>query len=138
MTIRPLLSPACCCLICWFALTGCRPEVDQLAAVNGKVLYRGRPVQGGTIVFIPDNSRGTHGNLASADIQPDGTFTLKTNDVLGALPGHHRVTISWVQQQAPGSLPRSLLPLKYRDPQQSGVTCEVQPNKMNTIDLDLQ
>ena len=138
MTIRPFLRAAGCCMIFSLALAGCRPEVDQLAAVKGKVLYRGRPLQGGTIVFIPDTARGSHGNLAAADIQPDGSFTLKTNDVLGAAPGHHRVTISWVQQQAPGNLPRSLLPLKYRDPQQSGVTCEVQPNKMNTIDLDLQ
>jgi hypothetical protein len=134
MTIRALLGILLCCLV----MTGCRPSAEQLAPVKGKVLYRGRPLQGGTIVFVPDASRGTHGSLAVADIQADGSFVLRTNDVLGAVPGHHRVTISWMQPAAPGVAPQSYLPLKYRDPQQSGVACEVLANKTNTFDLELQ
>jgi len=133
-----LCRAASYCLACCLAVAGCRPSGEQLAPVKGKVLYRGRPLQGGTIVFIPDASRGTHGNLAVGDIQPDGTFLLKTNDVLGAVPGHHKVTISWLQPQTSGIVPQSQLPVKYRDPQQSGVACEVLANKTNTIDLDLQ
>jgi hypothetical protein len=127
-----------CCLACLLASTGCRPAVEQLAPVQGRVWYRGQPLQGGVIVFVPDSSRGTNGNLAIADIQRDGSFTLKTNDVLGAVPGHHKVTISWVIQTAPGYAPQSVLPAKYRDPQQSGVICEVLPNKANTFDLRLE
>jgi hypothetical protein len=93
------------------------------------VIYRGRPLQGGTVVFIPDTSRGTHGNLAVADIQLDGTFTLKTNDILGAVPGHHKVTVSSLQPQTPS---------KYSDPHRSGVTCEVIAHKTNTVELELQ
>jgi hypothetical protein len=110
---------------------GCKPGVEQLAPVKGKVQFRGRPLQGGTIVFIPDASRGTHGSMAIADIEPDGSFTMMTNNVLGAVPGHHKVTVSWSQPQSP-------LPVKYRDPQQSGVTCEILANKTNTVELDLQ
>ena len=138
MTFRALLRIALCCLAAWLGLAGCRPAGEQLAPVKGKVLYRGQPLQGGTIVFIPDSSRGTHGNLAVADIQPDGTFTLKTDDVFGAVPGHHRVTVSWVRPQGPGYPPLSILPVKYRDPQQSGVICEVLANKTNSIDVELQ
>jgi hypothetical protein len=134
MTRRTLLAAALCCL----AAMGCRPAVEQLAPVNGKISYRGRPLQGGTVVFIPDAARGTNGNLAVADIQLDGTFVLKTNDAFGAVPGHHRITISWSQPTAPGVAPQSYLPLKYRDPQQSGLTCEVLANKTNAIELQLQ
>jgi hypothetical protein len=138
MTCRWMIWTGWCWLACLFALAGCRPSADELAPVKGKVLYRGQPLQGGVIVFIPDSSRGTRGNLAVADIQPDGTFTLKTHDVLGAVPGHHKVTVSWVLASPGGAPPQSLLPAKYRDPQQSKVTCEVLANKTNTIDFVLE
>jgi hypothetical protein len=138
MTSRSMIWTACCWLACLLAMAGCRPSAEQLAPVKGKVLYRGQPLQGGVIVFIPDSSRGTSGHLAVADIQPDGTFTLKTNDVLGAVPGHHKVTVSWVLPTHSGGPPQSMLPPKYRDPQQSKVTCEVMANKSNTIDFVLE
>jgi hypothetical protein len=134
MTLRSLLAAALCCL----AAMGCRPAAEQLAPVKGKISYRGRPLQGGTIVFIPDAARGTNGNLAVADIQLDGSFVLKTNDVLGAVPGHHKITISWLQPTAAGVAPQSYVPLKYGDPQQSGLTCEVLANKTNAVELQLQ
>ena len=91
----------------------------------------------GTIVFIPDSAKGSHGNLAMADIQPDGTFTLKTNDILVAIPGHHKVTISCVYATSPGAAPTSALPGKYRDPNQSGLSREVLANKSNAFDFEL-
>src|SRR6516162_10140629 len=90
MTLRSMFRPIWYCLACLAVAAGCRSGSDQLAPVKGKVTYQGVPVPGGTIVFIPDTTRGTHGNLAMADLQPDGSFALKTNDVLGAVPGHHR------------------------------------------------
>jgi hypothetical protein len=139
MTTPRFFWAAWCCLAGVCLAAGCRPSTEQLAPVKGKVLYKGRPLQGGVIVFTPDTGRGTHGNLAVADIQPDGTFTLKTNDVLGAVTGYHRVTVGWVQPPpGPGAAPVSLLPAKYRDPNQSGLSCEVVANKTNTIDFELE
>jgi hypothetical protein len=138
MTLRAHVLTACCLAATLLAFAGCRPADGTLAPVRGKVTYKGTPVPGGTIVFVPDASRGTRGNLAVADIQPDGTFTLKTNDTLGAAVGHHRVTVACVQPGIPGQLaPRSLLPAKFRDPQQSGLSCEVLATKMNSIDIEL-
>jgi hypothetical protein len=109
-----------------------------LAPVQGRVLYRGQPLPYGTIVFAPDAARGTRGHLAIADIQPDGTFTLKTNEVLGAVAGHHKVTISCIYPATPGAGPRSLLPVKYRDPAHSGLVREVIANKMNSFEFELE
>ena len=134
--IRRLLLAAAGCVLAGLLLpTGCRPAVETLAPVKGKVTYHGVPVPGGTIVFIPDGSRGNRGNLALADIQPDGTFVMRTNNVNGAVPGHHRVTVACLHAGQPS---QSLLPPKYRDPLQSGLACEVKPDKNNTIDFELE
>jgi hypothetical protein len=124
--------------LCCMALGGCKSSQEPLAPVKGQVMYRGRPVPGGTIVFIPDASLATHGNLATAEIKSDGTFVLKTNDLPGAAAGHHKVTIACVLQDGTGSAPRSLLPARYRDPDLSGLNCVVVANKSNTIDFDLE
>jgi hypothetical protein len=129
------VGPAILLLI---AAVGCQSGGDQLTPVKGKVTYKGAPVQGGTVVFIPDAARGTHGHMAMADIQPDGTFALKTNETLGAVPGWHKVTIAWVRQAPPGQAAQSMLPRKYGDAQVSGLAREVHANKPNTIELDLE
>jgi hypothetical protein len=137
MTIRTLLPASGLTVVFLALLTGCPSSNEQLTPVKGKVTYKGAPLPGGTIVFIPDPSRGTHGRLAVAEIQTDGTFSLKTDGTLGAVPGWHKVTVASVQAAAPGQVPLSLVPVKYRDPQQSGLSYEVQANKTNTVDLDL-
>jgi hypothetical protein len=134
MTLRLLLAVAICCVAICLTLPGCHPGGEQFAPVKGKVLYKGLPLPGGTIVFIPDGSRGSRGNMAIGDIQPDGTYSLKTADVLGAVPGHHKVTVSCVQ---PGTA-YSILPPKYRDPNHSGLTREVVGNKTNVIDIQIE
>jgi hypothetical protein len=137
MNIRSLLRAVGFAIFLVAASMGCPSTSDQFTPVKGKVTYKGVPLQSGTIVFIPDVSRGTRGHLAMADIQNDGTFSLKTDGTLGVVPGWHKVTVACVLPAAPGQAPQSLLRDKYRDPQQSGLTFEVQANKTNTLDLDL-
>lgn len=121
-------------------LTGC-DSGPTLAPVRGQVTYQGAPLRRGTIVFTPDAKRGGHGPLASADIQSDGSFTLHTGDLPGAVVGWHRVTIVAVEAAAAAqgqrfAVPRSLIPEKYRDPELSGLMCEVR-NKDNGIHFNL-
>jgi hypothetical protein len=129
------------CLL--FAAGGCRSGSAPLAPVRGKVSYRGQLLRSGTIVFAPDASRGNRGELAYADIQPDGSYTLKTGDAAGAVPGWHRVTVCSLLPAAapfPGQrapLPLSLLPPRYRDPTLSGLACEVKAGEPNNIDIQL-
>lgn len=131
-------------LLCGSLLPGCGTGAAPLAEVHGKVTYQGTILQSGTVVFTPDASRGGRGDLAEATIQPDGSFTLKTGNAPGAAPGWHRVTVASVRPPTdplPGhryALPASLLPEKYRDPQLSGLVCEVKANQVNKIDLALE
>lgn len=125
-------------------LAGCDAGSAPLAPVHGKVSYKGAPLPRGTIVFIPDASRGSSGPLARADIQADGSYRLRTGGSEGAPAGFHRVTVAALAAPAavPAgqrfSVPRSLLPEKYRDPDLSQLTCEVKPGKENGINFNLE
>lgn len=122
-------------------LLGCGSD-HSLTPVHGKVFYQNRPLPCGTIVFTPDPAHGCTGPQASADIQPDGSFNLHTADVEGAVPGWHRVTILALEPAPKDTprftIPRSLLPEKYRDPVQSGLAAEVLPGKANGLNFNLE
>src|ERR1700736_3962239 len=77
------------------------PTTPEVAAVRGKVSYRGKPLATGTIVFAPDSLRGNSGPLARADIQADGSYQLKAGTLVGATPGWHRVTVAAVVDTPP-------------------------------------
>ncbi len=69
----------------------------QLAKVRGKVLFKGEPVTGGTVLFEPDTSKGTTGPAAAGSISKDGTFVLSTEESGdGAVVGYHRVAITGI------------------------------------------
>jgi hypothetical protein len=95
------------------------------------------------IVFTPDESRGGSGPLARAEIQADGAYQLRTGESPGAVAGWYRVTVVAVETSLAYSggrsfrVPRSVLPDKYRDPELSGLTCEVKSGKANGINFNL-
>ena len=107
-----------------FALAGCGSDTPTLAPVRGTVYYRNVPLTGGTIVFTPDAARGNSGPFARAEIGPDGVYVLKTDAAFGCVPGCHRVTVIAVESAAasasnqPFAVSRSLVPAKYRDPEE--------------------
>jgi hypothetical protein len=123
---------------------GCRRRPSDITPVHGKVSYRGEAVPCGTIVFTPDASRGHEGALARGEIKPDGSFSLRTDQGYGAVPGWYRVTIMAVE--APGrpadgqpyAMPRSLIPERYRDPELAGLLREVKAGQANLINFDLE
>jgi hypothetical protein len=124
-------------------LAGCQQGKTPLAPVHGRISYRGTPLQGGTVVFTPDASRGTTGPLAQAEIQSDGSYSLRSEQGYGAVPGWHRVTVAAVYAAADPAggehfaVPHSLVPDRYRDPQLSGLVCEVKASQPNTFDFNL-
>jgi hypothetical protein len=124
-------------------LCGCDPGRESLTVVRGKVSYKGVPLRTGTIVFTPDALRGTRGSMARSEIRSDGSYVLETHELRGAAAGWHRVTIMALDSgSAPGpngdsTMPRSLLPEKYRDPELSGLSCQVRAGQDNRIDFHL-
>jgi hypothetical protein len=109
---------------------GCGPGGVERVPVHGQVLYRGKPLAGGTIVFTPDAERGGRGPLAVGAIDAEGHYFLRTGDNPGAVPGWHRITVA-------ATAPDTSLPRRYRDPEHSGLSRQVQPDMPNVIDLAL-
>lgn len=106
---------------------GCKRS-PRVVPVKGTVLYNGKPLPYGAVMFQPDK-----GQAAVGDLTADGTFTLSSygaND--GAVPGKHSVSVSCYEGHRPGkagggdSLGKLLIPLKYTRFGSSGLTVEVQ------------
>jgi hypothetical protein len=128
-----------------FMAAGCGLDTNVPAPVSGKVYYKGSPLVHGLIVFTPDDSRGSHGPMARASIQADGSYELRTEaNRAGATPGWYRVTVVAVEtppvaaSAGERAVPRTLLPEKYRDPDLSGLACEVRAGQENSINFNLE
>jgi len=94
----------CAVLIALLAMSGCS---EPKSRVHGKVLYKGKPLAGGTIVLVsPDNS------TAQARIASDGSY-----EVPAASRGHILVAIQADRPRpAPRAQPNSkAVALKARD-----------------------
>jgi hypothetical protein len=121
---------------------GCSGPPAPLTAVTGTVAFRGELLTSGTIVFTPDTSKGAHGPMAHAQIQPDGRFTLTTGDSAGAVAGWHRITVLRVREPSSlavgaAAIPLSLLPEKYTSPESSTLSREVVAGVENVIHIIL-
>jgi hypothetical protein len=107
---------------------GCGGDRVPLAEVEGKVLYRGKPLAFGRVLFQPAS-----GPVAVAKIQADGTFRVATYEHgQGAIIGKNRVQIRCYQSDAPGAAEpvegtkdKLLIPRKYTDVATSGLAVEV-------------
>jgi len=125
------------------ALAGCDSRAPAPTSVHGKVFFNGIPLHTGTIIFTPDPLRGTLGPLVRAELQSDGCYVLSTDDESAAAEGWYRVTIVALElssafgQDGRRLVPRSLLPDKYRDPELSGLVCEIRPGQENCINFNL-
>jgi hypothetical protein len=120
------------------ALPGCGDRQPKRVLVRGRVLYQGKPLSGGTIVFTPDADRGNYGPLAHAPIEADGTYRLTTDGGVGASPGWHRVTIA--PAPAPPAKARDARPNpmeRFRHPELSGLGREVTQDPENVIDFNI-
>jgi hypothetical protein len=128
-------------LICAVSLFGCDgPETTiPLTVVRGKVTYLERPVAGGSIVFIPDEERGASGTPVHAEIQADGTYSIRTGEHAGIRPGAYRVTVRSAGIVSPGGgFGPPETPERYSDPRTSGLSCKVQAVEEHTINFHLQ
>jgi hypothetical protein len=123
------------CLFCAIACDSAELR-PSLTLVHGTVTYLERPISGGSIVFIPDEERGTIGKPVHADIQPDGTYSLRLGEhAAGICPGKYRVTVGCSRQTRYGSIQP---PERYSDPVTSGLTCKVEAVGDHTINFHLQ
>lgn len=136
-----------CLLVALFLpLAGCgRTENREVATVRGKVLFQGRPLAGGMIVFSPHPDRGTPGKTATADIDDRGEFKLRVEGQPYVAGGWYRVAIAdpptWTIP-IPGDTPRlsaiSPFPESLRRPDKSGLEREVVAGRDNEFEFHIE
>jgi hypothetical protein len=113
---------------------GCGGSGDRTpATVRGRVLFRGRPLAGGTVVFTPHPDRGPAAKYAAADLGPDGEYRLAADGSMYITAGWYRVAIAGPPGDGADDFPAAL-----RRPDRSGVEREVVAGKENVIDFEIE
>ena len=125
-------------------LCGCgKSNQKETFSVKGVVSFEGKPLEFGSVVFVPKGG----GPTAMANIARDGSYELGSySETDGAVPGIHQVMILADKPAGTGAgaLPEdsirkptggnvSVIPEKFADLVNSGleVTVQSQPNRVN-------
>ncbi len=108
------------------------------AQVSGTVSVDGVPLDTGTIAFVPSGQ----GMRATALIESDGSYEVRTNRETGLDTGHYKVAISAREVVKPegGGLPMPgeyLVPRQYGNTETSGLEYTIEEGS-NVIDINLQ
>lgn len=137
-------------LLTWFVAgmaagivtVGCGGGGLDTVAVRGTVTYDGKPLENGTVRFVPVDEDGL---LAVGRIGPGGQFTLATKGTDGVVPGDYKISVqSFIIDESVPKKDRELgiggkkpaIPQKYSNPETSGLTETIDGSR--TIDIDLK
>lgn len=128
------------CLFLVALLSGCSGGGEfPTSPVKGKVTYKGKALPTGTVMFVPDSGPPAYGN-----IDKEGNYTLGTyGEKDGAVMGKHKVSITALEEmgdvlpEARSGTPPSLIPDKYSNIDNSGLTFEVKSGD-NEANFELQ
>ena len=115
----------------------------RMADAAGTVTYNGDPLEGATVVFVPES-----GLPATGITDAEGRFTWNTRGDSGAVVGPGKVAITAVEQlivvegREPtadelANMSRSLLPEKYGHPTTSELSAEVKADEDNQFTFKL-
>jgi hypothetical protein len=122
-------------------------ERPQRVPTGGTVLYNDQPVEGATVLFLPQG----HNHAATGRTDSSGRFRLQTFDPGdGAVPGEYKVTIRKSEVSSAGGdqqdddfehleepEERSLLPERYAGAETSGFTASVAEGGDNDFSFEL-
>jgi hypothetical protein len=127
------------------ASPGCGRVPGAAGSVSGKVLFNGRPLPSGSVLFVRAG-----GGQSTALIRPDGTYRiddapLGTVKVAIASHAHAPAGLERPAHPAPGNHSRPvrpaertpIIPPHYNDPERSGLTFSVQEGEQ-TFDIILK
>tara|TARA_R110002095_G_scaffold203734_1_gene185857 strand:+ start:3114 stop:3560 length:447 start_codon:yes stop_codon:yes gene_type:complete len=120
-------------------ICGCGGGIDdapKVASVNGSVIWNGKPLDEGTIVFHPTSGRSASGTIKGGEIV-EVTTTIQGD---GAPVGENKVTIFATKpdpKDASGMGTISLIPVRYNDVKKSGLKAIIKVNEENKVNFDL-
>lgn len=122
-------------LVALVILVGCgKSDRAPDATVQGRVLFQGRPLTGGAVVFAPDREKGTTGKPLTATVDAEGHYKLTLDGAAAIPPGWYRVALA----DAPGSFDDVRFPAALRRPDKSGLEREVLPGKDNVFHFEIE
>lgn len=138
--------------------SGGGPDIGAVKA-SGTVTYKGAPVEGAQVAFLPDGS----GRAAAGTTDGSGRFTLNTAGAGdGVVPGSYKVIVMKAATAAPVATdanlsqeerdaaarvalerggkkaPQDLLPAKYKSPATSGLTAKIAKDAKNEFTFELK
>ena len=114
--------------------TGCGDKSGNvsLSPVTGTVVYKGQPIERGTIVFYPESGRSAAGVITDGEIAE--VMTYEPGD--GAARGKVKVTVTaFDNPDADMYTPKkSLIPTKYNSPETTSLEAVIEPgpNEFNS------
>jgi hypothetical protein len=133
------------------------PDHPPVYSVKGKVLYKGKPVSSGVVLFELEGSDPTSSTSAIAGgplsatgrIEPDGSFQLIAYQGTEEVPaGQYKVGVSSVPARTESNIFDSAASVKkgnpdvlrgrYSDPKTSGLRTEVLKDQTNEPTFDLK
>jgi hypothetical protein len=129
-----------------FASTSCSSG-DSLHPVRGKVMVKGQPAVGASLVFHREGA--TIKDIPSTGtVGADGTFSLSTGDKTGAPVGKYIVTVVWPEPKKltekeimmggnPNDGPDRLKGV-YDSPQKSSIRAEIKSGDNDLTPFDLK
>lgn len=122
-----------------FWAVGCNGNgMPPLAPTRGTVvLADGTPVTDAFVVFTPDASKGTTGPIATATLDANGRYELRTaSQYDGVTVGHHVVTVETNFGVTKPSKQR--IPEKYLKRSTTPLRAEILAGQSNSVDFRLQ
>lgn len=152
-----MVAPCLHRTLLWLAITavmtagGCGSRHPPLGSVTGTVRYNGRPIAEGQILFEVAGARPAQGTIVDGRIVDVTSYAAGD----GAAIGHARIAVFatpasvslYTQGQGGPGAPTttatppsggpSLIPVKYNDPETSGLSHEIVPG-VNTLAIELQ
>jgi len=115
---------------------GCSGYQQETAPVRGKVTLNGKPLPGGSVMFVPQHGRGAVGQ-----IDGNGSFVLGTyRETDGAIVGRHKVAVFPVRggfesdERPANYVP---IPQRYQSSASSDVDIEIRANEDNVVEIKL-
>jgi hypothetical protein len=159
------ISPRICSLVytCgMLCLLGCGggggdPDREETVPVSGIVTYKGDPVEGANVAFVPNITPGQMTNMKGAFGRTDasGRFQLRTYEADdGAIPGSYKVTVTKYEGQAIGEeaseedydeppegyeppAPKALLPTQYSNMRTTPLEANITSGEPADLKLEL-
>jgi len=124
-------------VLCGFI--GCGPSLPPPVPVAGTIKYQGKPIEQGRILLVPENEES--GEPAGGAIK-DGKFVLTTReDGDGAVPGRYKIGVMAIAEVPvkEGQEPdfKSLIPSKFGNAEESGITREIPPEGNMELDFNI-